>query len=155
MGNRPNSELVAVAWIGSAAGLSTAMVATKLPRDTSTWSSTGFITVGGADGAGGAVVGGSPDRYTRLRNPVLSVHGWAVNPGSAKPPWGKAAHLLEVLIAATEDESTIRRALTLPGGYDPARVQEVYPLGEPRKVPGDEGSYAHYSLDLQLHWVAL
>lgn len=149
---RPTSEVVATAWIGTAAGLSPAMVSTMLPRDVSTWPD-GFIVLGG--GGSGPVVGGAPDRYTKLRNPVISLHAWAVNPQSAKPPWRKAARLLELVKDATEDESTIRRTLTLPAGYGPARVQEAYLLGEPRRVPGDAGAYAHFQADLQLHWIAL
>lgn len=149
----PNSELVARAWIGSAAGLTAGQVALMLPQDASTWAADGFVELGG--GGGGAVVGGTPDRYTQLRNPVISVHCWAVNLASGKPPWGKAARLAELIIAATSDETTIRRALTLPAGYGPARVQEAYALGEPRRVPGDPGMFAHYQFDLQLHWIAL
>jgi hypothetical protein len=149
----PNSELVAVAWIGSAAGLS-GLAATRLPRDTSAWSASGFLTIAAAQGTGG-VVGGAPDKHTQLRNPVVSVHAWAVNPASGKPPFGKAAHLLELLQAACNDETTIRRQLTLPSGYRSVRVNEAYLLGEPKRLPGDDGSYAHFQADLQLHWVVL
>jgi hypothetical protein len=150
----PNSELVAVAWLGSAAGLS-GLVSTRLPRDTSTWSASGFITVGDGFGGAGGVIGGAPDKHTQLRNPVLSLHAWAVNPGSGKPPFGKAAQLLEVVQAACNDETTIRRSLDLPSGYRTARVNEAYLLGEPKRVPGDDGAYAHFQVDLQIHWVVL
>ena len=149
----PNSELVARAWVGTAAGLTTSRVALMLPQDTSTWAADGFVTLGG--GGAGAVVGGVPDRYTQLRNPVISAHCWAINPASAKPPWGKAARLAELIREATNDEATIRRTLTLPAGYGPARVNEAYALSEPRRVPGDQGMLAHFQFDLQLHWIAL
>jgi hypothetical protein len=152
--NPPNSELVAVAWLGSITGLSSSQVATKLPTDTSAWSDDGFVTVGGGDGAGGGVIGGAPHRYLALRAPVVSVHCWAVTPGSGRPPWGKAARLAELIVAGTYDETTMRRALTLPAGYASARVNEAYALTEPRRIPGDDASYAHFQLDLQLHWVA-
>ena len=150
----PNSELVAVAWLGSAAGL-TGLVSTRLPRDTSTWSETGFVTVGDGFGAGGGVIGGAPDKHTQLRNPVISVHSWAVNPNSGKPPIGKAAQLLELVQAACNDETTIRRSLSLPSGYRSVRVNEAYLTSEPKRIPGDDGSYAHFQADLQLHWVTL
>jgi hypothetical protein len=151
----PNSELVAVAWLAGVAGLLSSQVATKLPADTSVWVEAGFVTVGGGDGAGGGVIGGAPNRYMALRNPVVSVHCWAVKPGSARPPWGQAARLAELVVAGTYDETSMRRALTLPDGYDQARVNEAYALTEPRRIPGDDASFAHYQLDLQLHWVAI
>lgn len=151
----PNSELVAVAWLGTVAGLSSSMVATTLPTDQDTWSANGFVTIGGGDGTTGGVIGGRPNMYMPLRAPVLSVHTWAVAPGSAKPPWGKAAHLAELIVAGCYDEASIRRRLTLPGNFADARVNEAYPLGEPRRIPGDTSGYAHYQMDLQLHWVAL
>ena len=151
----PNSELVAVAWLGTVTGMSPGMVATQLPADQSAWSANGFVTIGGGDGSGGAVIGGQPNLYMPLRAPVLSVHCWAVTPGSAKPPWGKAAHLAELIVVGCYGETSMRRALTLPGTYADARVNEAYPLNEPRRIPGDQSGYAHYQMDLQLHWVAL
>jgi hypothetical protein len=151
----PNSELVAVAWLAGVSGLGSSQVATKLPVDTSVWADDGFVTVGGGDGTGGGVIGGAPNRYMPLRNPVVSVHCWAVRPGSSRPPWGKAAALAELVVAGTYDETRMRRALTLPDGYYLARVNEAYPLTEPRRIPGDPSAYAHFQLDLQLHWVAL
>lgn len=151
----PNSELVAVAWLGTITGLTTSMVSTLLPKDTEAWATDGFVTIGGGDGSGGGVIGGAPNLYMPLRAPVLSVHTWAVTPGSAKPPWGKAARLAELIVAGCYDEATMRRTLTLPTGYATARANEAYPLGEPRRIPGDQSGYAHYQLDLQLHWVAL
>lgn len=151
----PNSELVAVGWLRGASGLSTAMVSTKLPRDQAVWADNGFITVGNGLAGGGGVVGGGPDKHTQLRSPVVSVHGWAVNMNSGKPPLGKAAQLLELVWRACCDESTIRRQVTLPSGYYKVRVNEAYLLGDPKRIPGDEASYAHFQVDLQLHWVVL
>jgi len=149
---RANSELVAVAWVGSLPDLLPAMVSTTLPEDTSKWESTGFITIG--NGSGG-VIGGSPNPNLALRNPVVSLHSWAIAAGSSKPPWGKSAQLLEHVIAGTYDEDDLRRLLLLPTGYPMCSVLEAYPLSEPRRIPGDEGAYAHFQMDLQLHWVEL
>jgi hypothetical protein len=147
----PNSELVAVAWLASIAGLE-GIVSTTLPKDVTGWAATGFVTLGA--GGGGGVIGGRPDLYLQTRHPVLSVHTWATVPGSAKPPWGMAAALAELVVAGCWDEENMRRDLTLPAGYDPARAMEAYPLTEPRRIPGDVSGYAHFQLDLQLHWVA-
>lgn len=151
----PNSELVAVAWLGGITGLTSAMVSMTLPSDTSTWSATGFVTVGSGDIGSSGIIGGTPDPYTRLRNPVASVHTWAVKPGSAKPPWRMAANLAELIVAGCYDEDNMRRVLVLPTGYGCARVMEATVLREPSRVPGDQGGYARFYLDLQLHWVSL
>lgn len=144
---RANSELVAVAWIGSLPDLRPDMVATTLPEDTTKWELDGFVAL--------TIIGGSPSSYIATRNPVISVHGWAVAPGSSRPPWGKASQLLEHICAGCLDEDDLRRTLELPAGYPYARVNEAYPLSEPRRVPGDQGAYAHFQMDLQLHWVEL
>lgn len=149
-----NSEVVAVAWIGTVTGMPAGIVATQLPEDATGWASTGFVTVG-AGGIPGGVLGGIPDRYIGTRHPVISVHSWATKIGSAKPPWGDASNLLEILVAGCLDEDNMRRTLTLPAGYGTARAMEAYPLTEPRRIPGDPSGYAHYQLDLQLHWVDL
>lgn len=155
----PNSELVAVAWIGTVGDMPAGAVSLQLPKDPAVWEANGFVTVGGP-GAGpgvgsGGVIGGAPDWYVQTRHPVLSVHTWANASGSARPPWGKAATLAEYIVAGCNDEDTIRRTLSLPTGYGSARVNEAYPLTEPRRVPGDMSGYAHFQMDLQLHWVAL
>lgn len=155
----PNSELVAVAWIGTVTGMPAGIVATRLPKDATSWEATGFVTIGGPgpDGAAGSggIIGGSPDRYVQTRHPVVSVHFWATKVGSAKPPWGDASRLAELVIDGCDDEDAMRRILTLPAGYGSARANEAYPLTEPRRIPGDGSGYAHFQMDLQLHWVAL
>jgi hypothetical protein len=155
----PNSDLVAVSWIGGVPGLVPTQVATVLPQDTATWSELGFITA--------LVVGGNPDLYLPLRNPVFGIDCWAVNPASGKPPWGKANYLAELIRKHVESDPKSRltqgfyRTLTFTdkGDYSSAQVMEAIMLTEPRRgvtqgmVPmGDEASYARYSFDLQLKW---
>lgn len=153
---RPTPELVAVAWLGSTDQLETSMVGLRLPRDTSTWSDLGYVTVGnGLAPPSSAVVGGSIQPHNYLRSPVISVHTWAVNPASGRPPWGKAAQLAESVVAACEDKAVLQRVLTLPPGYHSARALSVYCPDSPKRMPGDEGAYAHYQLDLVMHWVPL
>ena len=142
---RPNTEIVATKWLAGISGLSSSMVATQLPRDTSTWSSTGFVTI--------AVVGGAPSMYTPLRSPVLSIDCWAINPGSNKPPWYQANQLAEIIDQGCR-ASNAQRWLTLGGNYMQARVTTAYWVTEPRRIYADGGAAARYSGNLAFNWVA-
>lgn len=140
----PNSEIVAVAWLKSLAGLNNA-VATELPSDTSTWSSTGFVQVLG--------VGGTPRAYLPVARPVIGVSCWAVAPGSGRPPWNKANQLAEIVRRATYD---VRGALVVtPTAYQNATLLAAVPLSEPRRIRDDQGDYARFDLDVELHWLAV
>lgn len=145
---KANSELVAVAWLQGATGIEAGQVATTLPSDTTAWETNGFVQVP-------MVVGGSPQLHYALREPVVQVDTWAVNSNSGKPPWGKAASLFELLVAATYDVARMQRTLTLPAGYPQARVMTAHFLTEPRRIPGDGASVARYSADLAFHWITL
>lgn len=144
MGHLPVTDLVAQAWIASLPGFSSQMVGAKIPQGTS-WSSTGFIRV--------TPVAGEIDPYTGLRTPQVQVDCVAVKPGSAKPPWFAANQLAEKIVSATVSGTGQQTAVTLPSGYDPARIMTVRALGEPVRVRGDEGGYARYTLDLAITWV--
>lgn len=145
---KANTELVAVAWLSSATGIEAGQVATTLPSDTAAWETNGFVHVVGT-------VGGSPQLDYALREPVVQVDAYAVNPGSGKPPWGKAASLMELLVAATYDEAGLQRVLTLRPGYPQARVLTAHFMSEPRRMPNDESSFARFQADLVLHWITL
>ncbi|ARX81523.1 hypothetical protein SMD44_00921 [Streptomyces alboflavus] len=145
---KANTELVAVAWLSSAAGIEGGQVATTLPSDSTAWQPNGFVHVVGA-------VGGAPQLYYALREPVVQVDAYAVNSASGKPPWGKAASLMELIVAAVYDEAGLERVLTLRPGYPQARVLTAHIVSEPRRMPGDDSSYARYSADLALHWITL
>jgi hypothetical protein len=138
---RPTTELVAVAWLKSALGMSG--VATQLPEDNASWAASGFATVTG--------VGGSASIDVPQYAPVVSVDAWACAPSSNKAPWGKALNLLETVRAASYDRSLMGLIVELPGGFPPAMVQTAYFVSEPLRVP-DEASYAHYSANLAMHW---
>jgi hypothetical protein len=143
-----NTDLVAEAWIGSCPGLSTSMVGPQLPKDNTSWAASGFVTY--------LVTGGTRVGEYAHRRPVLTVSCWAVSPKSSKPPWGLASNLAETIIAATDDEATLRRtlALTVPG-YPPARLTEARVISELRRSPADEGDYARLLFDLELNWIEL
>lgn len=154
----PNSDLVGEKFLAGISGLSAAMVATTLPRDPLTWTSfgpnKGFVVV--------TVVGGDPDLYLPIRNPVYQVDCWATRPGSTNPPWGTANHIAELVRSHIEARPILyKRALTFTdkGEYSGARVLEAALRTEPRRAitpgptpVGDEGGYARYMLDLQLSW---
>jgi hypothetical protein len=146
MGLRPTNELVAVAWLNGVTGITSGKVATSLPKDATSWASTGFVRV--------AAVGGSTNPHVPLIAPALQIDCWANGGNSDKPPWGQANALAEAIRAACYDTSTVGRTLTLPTGYDIARVRSAYLLGEPVRRESDESSYARYQFDLQLAWVA-
>lgn len=140
----PTTDLVAVAWLAGVTGLSASMVATKLPADNSTWAASGFVQV--------ITVGGTPELYVPVASPVVGVSCWAANPNSAKPPWGKANHLAELIRAATYDHANVPRTLTLPSSFGHARVTAAYFVSEPKRIPGDPANYARFDADLALRW---
>lgn len=140
---RANHELVATAWLRTIVG---DRVATTLPKDIASWVESGFCTLD--------TVGGSPNMYLPIREPVMSVDCWAVNPASQKPPWGKASALAQAIQAACWDHPAIPQALTLPAGYPPVQIKSAYLTGDPRRVTDDASSYARYSIPgLALAWV--
>lgn len=139
-----NTELVAVAWLGTVAGLNPSMVGTTVPEDNSTWAASGFVQV--------QTLGGTPGLNLPWRNPVMRVHAWAQGGTSMKPPWGKANNLAELVRTATYVEAG-KKVVTLPGDFPDARVAVVGCITEPQRVPGDVGSYAHYYTDLEFHWL--
>ena len=149
-----NSELVAVAWIGSIDGLTTQMVATQLPAPTTPdgqnapWIRTGFVTV--------AVVGGRVGALLPVNAPVMQVDCYAAQPGSNKPPWFKANQLAMTIQRATWDRARISRLLTITAGgvtYPDGTVQTAYVATPPRRIYGDAGDYARYQMDLALQWI--
>lgn len=142
----PTSELVAVAWIKTIAGINPSNVATTLPQSTTSWSTDGFVQV--------STVGGTPGLYLPVAAPAVSVDCWAVNPSSGRPPWGKANQLAESIRAAVYDPEHVQQLVTgFPGDYNDARVLGAWLLTEPRRMRDDDASYARYTFDLSLNWI--
>lgn len=139
---RATTELVTQAWVKTVVG---DIVATKLPRDNTSWSKYGFVTL--------ATTGGNTGLYVPMRSPVVSLDCWGVHPESGRPAWNRATALAERIVAATYDPAYTPQLVTLPAGYAQARVLTVYPAYEPRRVPDDPGSYARISLGLTVNWV--
>lgn len=141
---RATTDLVAVAWIAGVSGIS---VSTTLPKDTATWSANGFVVV--------STVGGGPHPYMPVRNPVVQIDCWAVNPNTASPPWGKANNLAEEIQNAFYQVGNIPRTLTLNAGFPTARVLSAWTITEPRRVYEDDASYARYTMSAQFTWIEL
>jgi hypothetical protein len=144
-GLHPTTELVAVAWLKAAVPYLGARVATELPTDNTSWSASGFTTVGPA--------GGSPDIYLPVSKPVVSLDCWGVSPNSGKPPWNLAAQQAEEIRRAALAHASAPQAVSLPAAYRSARVMNVIPRSEPRRIPGDAASYARFQMDLEIWWV--
>ncbi|MFE1849855.1 hypothetical protein ACFYOF_06255 [Streptomyces sp. NPDC007148] len=147
---RATPELVATAWLKTIVG---DIVATTLPKrgkdGSITWAASGFVTL--------VVAGGSPNIYVPLRDPVVGLSCWALNPDSQKPPWGKASNLAETIVAATLDHPNVpRTALALPAGYPSVQVKSAYVTGDPRRITDDSSSYARYDIPgLVVAWTEL
>lgn len=150
-----NPELVLQHWVATLPDFSDAMVATTLPQDNSTWAASGFITVGPVVG------GGTFGDQGALRNPIVQVSAWAVPAGtttastSGRPPWYKAAELIERIRAGCFDEEQLRRQLDLGSRYRGAFVSDIYPTGEPSRINGEPLPVARYDIDLTMLWAEL
>lgn len=151
MTNLATSEVVAIAWLKGVPGLVAENVGMTLPEDVDTWRDSGFVQFV-------AIVGGSPHMYVPQREPVVQVDLWAVNPDSFQPPWGKARELAERIIRDTWDTAGHPGAgsrdvsALMPADYEGAYVQSVWCPTEPRRIPGDGGSYAHLTMDVHMVW---
>lgn len=154
----PTSALVAVGWLGERVpGLTSAMVATRLPRDLTTWADVGFVKV--------TMIPGAIDVDIHVRRAMAQVDCYSVTVdasggASAKPPVMKATRLAELITRATEDDVQRAQAgfgkpVTLPANYLPARVQAVWPLSDPVEIPDDPSGFGRVTLDLALDWVRI
>jgi hypothetical protein len=107
-----------------------ARVATELPADNTSWSASGFTTVGPA--------GGSPNIYVPLSRPVVSLDCWAAAPNGGRPPLNLAAQQCQEVHRAALEHGNVPRWVTMPAAS--------------RRIPGDVASYAHFQMDLELWW---
>ena len=139
----PSTEQVSVAWLKTLPGLPANQIATTLPADNSSWAASGFVQVAG--------VGGTPQVHIPVFEPVVQIDCWANNVDSQKPPWGKAAHLAEVIVWATY--SALQPGVfDLGANFYPPRLMAVYPLSEPRRVLHDEAGFARVQFDMAFRW---
>lgn len=147
----PTNTLVAAAWIGQRVpGVVPGQVASRLPRDVTTWSAEGFVQV--------TPVTSTPEIDIPVRRPLVQVDCWAVTADAAgnvskKPPIHKANRLAELIRTATElDTARYSSPVAMPEHYAGAIVLSAYPMSEPREVPDDPSGYAHVTFDLAIDW---
>ena len=143
----PSTELVAAAWLATLPGITSAMVASTLPKDHATWEATGFYVVTPA--------GGTPHPDIPIRRPLVQVDHYATKVGSQRPPHAKASTGLEDVINACWNEGDRAVDVATKAGYYGARILAVTCAREPISLYGDEQSLAKRSTDLQFHWVEL
>lgn len=143
MSLHPTNELVAVGWLRGVTDLGD-LIATDIPADQTTWSSSWFVQV--------SALGGTPDPELAVARPVLSLDFWGASPDSGRPPWGRANQPAEIVRAAVHEHGSIRRRVTTPAAYADAVVIEAVLLTEPRRIRDDIGDFAHFNADLQLWW---
>lgn len=149
MALRPNHDLLVVTWLRTLS-LTADGIGTDLPATGDDWEDHGFIQI--------STVGGSPMLHTPIRQPSVQVDVWANRAGSELPPWNKAGHLCEEVFAVFEDFGLVEpvRAHTIvtPAGYNPVRIMAAWPETEPRRMEDDPSSYARYTFDAAVRWVA-
>lgn len=143
----PDSESVAVAWLGAVLPVG---VATSLPKP-GTWSTfsgtvQGFATV--------TIVGGATQDFG-LRRPIVSVGTWAAVPGSDNPQWGAASQLAEIIVAECLVLVPSVRRVRKSTKYAEALVHSVRLNAEPRRIPDPDASAAHFETELELAWTEL
>jgi len=144
-----NAELVASAWLVQRAGLTSGQVATVLPKDVDGWRAAGFVVAA-------ALLGGAADVDTpERRRAVLQIDAYAApaSQGGGRPPWHRAAQLVERVRVATEGGQVYGQPVTLSALYGGVRVLSAYLLSEPRRVLDDVAGFARFTVDLAIDWV--
>lgn len=142
----PTDELVAVAWIKAALGLTNG-VSTNLPDPP--WGDTDdtWLQV--------MQIGGSAATDVPMMDAAVSVNAFAHTANSLKPAWNKANHLLQRLLIATyqtQRPPSNRVEVEMPGDFGEAIVCAVRPLSLPRRIPSDPSQYAVYNMDIGIMW---
>lgn len=146
MPNLPSAEAVAVAWVKRLNTVAGTAVATTVPV-ASSWplvgTSRAFIQV---LGTGGGTVGDTP--YHR---DIVSVDSWATKDNSDRPPLGLAMQLALKVWGAGFSSSNQGLVEVEPGVT--VSVDSVRPISaHPRRIPDQDQSRAHYSLDVEISW---
>lgn len=149
MPNLPSTEAVAVAWLKALNTVAGTAVATTVPAvsawpivNTGTGMSRIFVQV---LGTGGGTVGDTP--YHR---DVVSVDSWATKDNSDRPPLGIAMQCLLRVWGAGYSPGNLG-LLEVDGAW--VSVDSVRPISaHPRRIPDQDQSRAHYSLDMEISW---
>lgn len=138
----PSHELVATLWLDTL-GLTADDIGSSLPGDPTLWATGGYVQA--------TTVGGQPAIHVPMFAPLVQVDCWASAPDSRQAPWGKAGDLAGQVVAATY-AFTKPVDLVMPSDYEAVRVHSVYPVTEPRRIPGDDAGYARVNVDVIMRW---
>jgi hypothetical protein len=145
MAKIPTNELAAISWLRTVPGVPETKVSTRLPGDNSLIAPSGFVTV--------LALTGSSSIYLPVRSPVLEVKTWAFrDEGQKEPPWWMANQLAECIREACLDHNSFGGVIETRSGYDNVCVPSAYLVSEPRKLESDDGRFAAYVFELQMHW---
>jgi hypothetical protein len=143
---RPNSTVVAMAWL-KASGFDPARMSASLPARKD-WPGPvdGYVSLG-------PIFANTPELYVPVQHPIVQFDCWGAFGGSAKTPnYGVANDLAErIRVAADQTTWTGVPVVTLPAGVMPVWLSSVYVVRGVARVPDD--NYAHYTLDVHIGWI--
>lgn len=140
----PTTRLVADAWLRLAVpGVG---VDEELPEADDQLRAAGFIRT--------ATVGGGPNRYVPMRQPVVAAECWVPPNTDRKRSWRIAEQLAERVVQATFDPAFMGVLIDLStvGRYRSARVHDVIALGDPQRDDNDPSDWARFDVDLAFTW---
>lgn len=145
MAKIPTNELAAISWLRTVPGVPETKVSTRLPGDNSLIAPSGFVTV--------ITIAGNSNIYLPVRSPVIEVTCWAMRgEGQKEPPWWLANQLAECIREACLDHLSFGGVIETRSGYDNVCVPSAFLVSEPRKGDPDDGRFAKYVFELQMHW---
>lgn len=141
----PTNDLVAISWLRTVPGVPETKVSTRLPAKESLILPEGFVTV--------SVLTGSSNIYLPVRSPVIEIRTWAgPGEGGKEPQWWRANQLAECIREACLDHLSFGGVIETRSGYDDVCVPSAYLMSEPRKVISDDGRFAAFVFEVQMHW---
>lgn len=146
MAKIPTNTLATMAWLRTFPEFGYDMISDTLTGDNELIAASGFLTV--------RVAGGSSDIYVPRRSPVMEIKSWACHANGDRqyPPWDEANELMEIIRERCLDHRSFRGVIDTEPGYDKVCVPSAYLLTEPMEQDSDDGRFACYSVDLQIHW---
>ncbi len=88
---------------------------------------------------------------------MITIRCWANRPGSAKPDWGKANQIAELIkiggYGNVDSLAPAQRIVQLSPAFQNARVLAAYAVTEPRRIISDEARFAQYQMEMQFVYV--
>lgn len=145
----PDIEPLTVAWLKSLGLHVGAGVATTVP-EASTWPTILGTTTRAflqAYGTGGGLTHDTP-----MGEDVVSLDVHALKPNSDRPPTQAARQVLYQVRDKLLDPATFPAAINLPD-TPPVLIHSAWLLTpNPRRVPDQDTSRAHYSVDMSIMW---